>query len=73
MSIKIAKTAGFCYGVKRAVDEVYKRVEAGEDIGVLGELIHNHTVIEDLQKKNVATYYDIDEVEDGKTLIISTL
>lgn len=72
MSIKIAKTAGFCYGVKRAVDEVYKRVEAGEDIGVLGELIHNHTVIEDLQKKNVATYYDIDEVEDGKTLIIRT-
>ena len=42
MSIKIAETAGFCYGVKRAVDKVYKLVEEGERIGTLGELIHNH-------------------------------
>ena len=46
MSIKIAETAGFCYGVKRAVGEVYRLVEEGERIGTLGELIHNHTVID---------------------------
>ena len=72
MSIKVAKTAGFCYGVKRAVDEVYKRVERGEKIGVLGELIHNRSVIEDLASKDVLTYNDVADAFSDRILIIRT-
>lgn len=72
MSIKVAKTAGFCYGVKRAVDEVYRRVNGGEKIATLGELIHNHTVIDDLEKKGVVVYDRLPAHDDGRTLVIRT-
>lgn len=72
MSVRVAKTAGFCYGVKRAVDEVYRRVENGEKIGVLGELIHNHNVIDDLKSRGVKIYEDISEAEQDRTLVIRT-
>ena len=72
MSIKVAKTAGFCYGVKRAVDEVYRRVNGGEKIATLGELIHNHTVIDDLEKKGVVVYDSLPAHDDGRTLVIRT-
>ncbi len=72
MSIKVAKTAGFCYGVKRAVDEVYKRAEKGERIGVLGELIHNESVISDMTAKGVRFYNDITEAEKNRLLVIRT-
>lgn len=72
MSIKIAKTAGFCYGVKRAVDEVYRLVDAGESIGILGELIHNHSVIDDLKKRGVMIYEDISEASADRRLVIRT-
>ncbi len=72
MSVKVAKTAGFCYGVRRAVDEVYKRVESGEKIGVLGELIHNQYVIDDLKSRGVKIYDDILDAEEDRTLIIRT-
>ena len=39
--IKIAKTAGFCYGVKRAVDKVYDAIDEGKKIATLGPIIHN--------------------------------
>ena len=44
--INVAKTAGFCYGVKRAVDDVCKEIENGKKIATLGPLIHNRQVIE---------------------------
>ncbi len=72
MSIKVAKTAGFCYGVKRAVDEVYKKAEQGEKIGVLGELIHNESVIADMKNKGVKFYDSIDEAEKDRLLVIRT-
>ena len=72
MSVKTAKTAGFCYGVKRAVDEVYKLVEAGEKIGTLGELIHNHTVIDDLEAKGVMIYDDISQAQPDRKIVIRT-
>ena len=41
MSIEVAKTAGFCFGVNRAVQMVYDLIEAGESICTLGPIIHN--------------------------------
>ncbi len=72
MSVKVAKTAGFCYGVKRAVDEVYRRAENGEKIGVLGELIHNESVISDMKAKGVVFYEGIDDAQKDRLFVIRT-
>jgi len=72
MCIKIAKTAGFCYGVKRAVDEVYKLSEGGKSIATLGSLIHNDWVVNDLKKRGVEVYNSVEDVPDGTTIVIRT-
>lgn len=49
MKIYLAKHAGFCFGVKRAIDIATKT--AGKNVYTLGPLIHNTQVVEDLEKK----------------------
>ena len=52
MNVKVAETAGFCFGVQRAVDRVYDLI--GSDatpIYTLGPIIHNEEVVSDLEKK----------------------
>lgn len=70
--IEVAKTAGFCYGVKRAVDEVYRRLEAGEKLATLGSIIHNPQVVGDLEKHGVYSYDDPDKIPDGVIAVIRT-
>ena len=53
MSIEVAKTAGFCFGVNRAVQMVYDLIEAGESICTLGPIIHNPQLVEELAEKGV--------------------
>ena len=55
MEVKLAKTAGFCFGVKRAVDTVYQQVEQckNEKIYTFGPIIHNEEVVKDLRSKGV--------------------
>ncbi len=62
MKIEIAKNAGFCFGVDRAVNSVYeliKKKSAGK-IYTLGHLIHNPTISEDLSKKGVEVIEEAD-------------
>lgn len=70
MEIKVAKTAGFCYGVKRAVDKVYDVINNGGKIATLGALIHNRQVIEDLASKGVYAYNSPEEIPDDCTIVI---
>ena len=70
--IIVADTAGFCYGVKRAVDAVYEKAEAGEQIATLGALIHNRQVVEDLADKGVFAYNSPEEFPDGVKAVIRT-
>ncbi len=72
MSVKIAKTAGFCYGVKRAVDEVYQRAKRGENIATLGALIHNEQVVGDLKSRGVLVYDSVEKIPDGTCVVIRT-
>lgn len=53
--IKIAKTAGFCFGVKRAVNTVYEQIENGQEgpVYTYGPIIHNESVVRDLEGKGV--------------------
>ncbi len=55
MEIVLAKTAGFCFGVKRAVDTVYNEINDDRDVEVFtyGPIIHNEEVVNDLDKKGV--------------------
>ena len=50
----MAKTAGFCFGVKRAVEQVYEQIEkAKEPVYTYGPIIHNQQVVKDLEEKGV--------------------
>ena len=57
MEINIAKSAGFCFGVRRAVDTVYK--ESGKkNVYTYGPIIHNDEVVADLERQGVGVIYD---------------
>ena len=65
MEIILAKSAGFCFGVQRAVDMAYE--QAGHrEVYTFGPIIHNEEVIEDLKSKGVNIIEDLDELE-GKS------
>jgi len=70
--IKLAKTAGFCFGVDRAVNLVYELVEKGERVCTLGPIIHNSQLVADLESKGVKIINDISECPDGYTVVIRT-
>lgn len=75
MQVIKAKTAGFCFGVKRAVDTVFEQVEACEDpIYTYGPIIHNEEVVKDMEKKGVSVLRseaEIDALEKGTVIIRS--
>ena len=70
--IEVAKTAGFCFGVNRAVEMTYKLVESGKKVSTFGPLIHNPVVIEDLEKKGVRVIDSPMEALPGTTVVVRT-
>ena len=78
MKVILAKTAGFCFGVKRAVDMVYETVEKNKisqvPVYTYGPIIHNEEVVNDLKKKGVVVIDSIEEIEkltEGSVVIRS--
>ena len=70
MQIKVAKSAGFCFGVKRAVGIAEIYAEKGIPAVTLGEIIHNPTVVENLRRRGVLPIENIDECPKGATVIL---
>ncbi len=74
MDIRVAKSAGFCFGVKRAVDTAYEEVKncTGENIYTFGPIIHNEHVLNDLEEKGVHVIENVDDIDDAEngTVII---
>ena len=73
MKVKVAETAGFCFGVKRAVDTVYREIESGEKpVYTFGPIIHNEQVVEDLENRGVQVIHSEEELEglSGGTVVI---
>ena len=68
----LAKTAGFCFGVDRAVNLVYELVEKGVKVCTLGPIIHNAQLVEDLESKGVKIINTVDEAPDGYTVVVRT-
>ena len=74
MEIVLAKTAGFCFGVKRAVDQVYQQLQQEKKIYTYGPIIHNEEVVKDLQKKGVCiidTEEELSELKEGVVILRS--
>ena len=69
----MAKFAGFCYGVKRAVETAKKLKQENPDknIYILGELIHNTDVINELESLGIKTIYEVPEKGEGICIIRS--
>ena len=64
MNIILAKSAGFCFGVKRDVETVYKEAEKNQTpIYTFGPIIHNEEVVADLEKKGVQVIHSTDELK----------
>ena len=74
MKVKVARTAGFCFGVKRAVDKVYQLIEEGvSPIYTLGPSIHNEEVVSDLESRGVQVIQaeELDQIRGGTVVIRS--
>lgn len=71
MKVVIAESAGFCYGVKRALDTVLEAAKAhGKPMFTLGPLIHNPQVIEKLEREGIRSVTDLSEIPAGSVLVM---
>ena len=69
-TITLAKTAGFCFGVDRAVKMLYDLVAQGDPVCTLGPIIHNPQVIDDLRQKGVAILEKAEDAVPGAKVVI---
>lgn len=72
-TIFLAEHSGFCHGVEKAVSKTLKTAQtSGTPVYVLGQLIHNRQVIEDLEQQNILTVNSLDDVPAGSICVIRT-
>ena len=73
MEVRLAKSAGFCFGVKRAVEQVYTHAGNGGKIFTYGPIIHNEEVVRDLEEKGVCVIEEdsLDTIQEGTVIIRS--
>jgi 4-hydroxy-3-methylbut-2-enyl diphosphate reductase len=67
--VRIAERAGFCYGVRLAIEKAKQAREQGKQVTTLGQLVHNQGIKADLAERGIATADLADQVEGG-TLVI---
>ncbi|MBQ7725859.1 MAG: bifunctional 4-hydroxy-3-methylbut-2-enyl diphosphate reductase/30S ribosomal protein S1 [Clostridia bacterium] len=70
MTVTLAETAGFCFGVNRAVETVYSLLDQEEKVCTLGPIIHNPQLVEELAARGVRIVSSPEEVGPGEILVI---
>ncbi|MBE6852346.1 MAG: bifunctional 4-hydroxy-3-methylbut-2-enyl diphosphate reductase/30S ribosomal protein S1 [Ruminococcus sp.] len=70
MNIEVAKSAGFCFGVDRAIKLVYEEIEKGGNVATFGPIIHNKSVVNDLENKGVRIINELTELRQNERLIL---
>ena len=70
MQISLSETAGFCFGVRRAVELVEQTARAGERVVTLGPIVHNRHVVERFARLGVREAAEVAQIPDGATVII---
>ena len=68
--VTVAESAGFCFGVDRAVKMVYGELEKNTKVATLGPIIHNQDVVNDMQAKGARIISSVDELSDDETVVI---
>ena len=63
MEIRLAECAGFCFGVKRAIDTVYEQLAKGKTIYTYGPIVHNEEVVRELTEKGVGVLENREALE----------
>ncbi len=74
MEIILAKSAGFCFGVHKAVEKVFEQVGSKEPVYTYGPIIHNEQVVQELEEKGVEVIKEeseLDQIKEGKVVIRS--
>lgn len=74
MNVELAESAGFCFGVKRAVDVVNEEIKKGKPVYTYGPIIHNDEVVKELELKGVMVIHDMEElkqISEGTIIIRS--
>ena len=71
--IRVAKTAGFCFGVNRAVETVYKLLDEDKTVCTLGPIIHNPQLVEELGRKGVRIIDAPEDAKAGETVTIKKI
>ena len=70
MEIHLAKTAGFCFGVNRAVELTYGLLAEGHKVATLGPLIHNPQAVADMERRGALVVDTVDDIPTGYEVII---
>ena len=63
INLVVAKNAGYCFGVKRAIEETKKLLSNKKKVYVIGDLIHNEVVINELKKEGLVVLNDVSEID----------
>ncbi len=69
MKILLAKDAGYCFGVRDAVDMAYDTSKEYGEVYMLGDIVHNENVVEDLEKNGVKVVSDLNDIPDNKPVL----
>lgn len=70
MEITVAQSAGFCFGVNRAVQMVYEALDAGKPVATLGPIIHNTDVVNDMVARGARIIQNVSELKPGEFVVI---
>ena len=72
MQVRVAASAGFCFGVQHAVDKVYEELKTGRPVYTFGPIMHNETVVAELEAKGVKVIDSVEEADklEGASIII---
>ena len=69
MKILLAKDAGYCFGVRDAVSLAYETAEKEGEVFMLGDIVHNENVVEELEETGVKVVNSLDKVPDNKPIL----
>ncbi|MCK4812847.1 MAG: 4-hydroxy-3-methylbut-2-enyl diphosphate reductase [Candidatus Marinimicrobia bacterium] len=69
MNIQVAEHCGFCSGVKNAIELAYTALNAHDQVAILGDLVHNETVMDELKQKGLVHVNSLEEVGDMPLLL----
>lgn len=69
MRINLAKSAGFCFGVKRALDIAFTTARSGKKVYMLGDIVHNEVVVKEIEKSGIKKISRLNKAKSGILLI----